>query len=125
MVLDNVRALVQAAESEPNAHLPEKYRSLCKRFGSLVRNSGLASAVAFLRAGGEPHHEALLTHLRTELNATAPFPSGTVGGSGSEFHDFIVDASLSDYMIATREVLRLLYWHRRIVETLVEDEEEA
>src|SRR5690242_2260448 len=103
LVFDHVQALITNPEGE---------------------NNRLVSAVSFLRSRDESHHRLLLDQLRLELDRTGPFPSGTVGGDRAGFHQFVIRASLPEYMAATRTVLRLLHWHRRIAETLIADEEE-
>lgn len=112
----------RVSRGEPE--LAKKYRTLCKKFGSLVRTSGLVGAVAFLQARSEAHHDLLLNHLREELQETGPIPAGDLGANSESFHSFIQEAPLPIYMVATRVTLQLLHWHRRIAETLIEGEAE-
>ncbi len=113
----NVKAI---AEGEP-AHA-RKYRGLCRSAGSLVRNTGLLPALAFFAARGsrEPQHHDLLKHLEDELDALClvtlphddshtPFP----------LVSWLEGCDLPNYLRVSRDVLRLLTWHKRLAETLI------
>lgn len=100
-----------------------KYKTICKKAGSLVRNSGLMQTLAFMKARGqrssEVHHRTLLDHLRDELISLGCVPAGI-----NDLPDYIRTVSLSSYMIHTRQVLLLLNWHKRLADTLISQEEE-
>ncbi|HHO47332.1 MAG TPA: type III-B CRISPR module-associated protein Cmr5 [Desulfobacteraceae bacterium] len=94
-----------------------KYKTLCKKAGSLVRNSGLMQTIAFFKARGqrqsEAHHLTLYDHLQSELRHLQVLPNNT------ELIDHVRQAHLPAYMHLTRETLGLLNWHKRLVETLI------
>lgn len=108
-----------AALQQQNQDLrARKYKSLCKRAGSLVRNSGLIQTLAFFMAKGqrdaERHHLDLLHHLQTELRSLNILPQG------NDLAEHARTVSLPEYMYMTREVLHLLNWHKRLADTLIE-----
>lgn len=106
---------VQEAAKEDNA---AKYKTLCKKSGSLIRNSGLMQTLAFFRAKkqrtGEEHHGVFYKHLQKELLALGILPGGT-----SSLFDYVYECSVPEYMYLTREVLHLMNWHKRLAETLI------
>ena len=116
-VFPNVQAL---AENEQAG----KYKTVCKKAGSLVRNSGLMQALAFMKARGqkpaERHHQTLLDHLKMELISLGCIPSAT-----NDLTDYIRTTSLPNYMIHTRQVLLLLNWHKRLADTLIIQEDNS
>ena len=106
-----------AANSEHAA----KYKSLCKKSGSLVRNSGLMQTLAFFKAKGqrpsEQHHHRLCKNLESELRELDILPSD------EPLLDYVRHASVPEYMYLTREILHLLNWHKRLADTLITREE--
>ncbi len=100
-----------------------KYKTLCKKAGSLVRNSGLMQMLAFCRAKGqrdaERHHECLLEHLQQELAKLKILPEG------NDLLEYIQQTAVPEYMYITREVLHLLNWHKRLADTLITRKEES
>lgn len=119
-VFPNVQnvAMGEANENSSNSDREaRKYKSLCKRAGSILRNSGLIQMLAFLQAKSrkesEVHHEWLFRHLGTELNALHIIPDQ------ENLFDHARKASLPEYMYLTRETLHLLNWHKRFSETLI------
>ena len=102
-----------------------KYRGLCRSAGSLVRNTGLLPALAFFAARGsrEPQHHDLLRHLEHELNVldlvTPPLPAADYPGGVFPLVSWLRGCDLSDYLRVSRDVLRLLTWHKRLAETLI------
>ncbi len=98
--------------------LERKYKSLCKRSGSLVRNSGLMQTVAFFRAKGlkpqEAHHNVLLGHIETGLRDLS-----LLDGNVTLF-ERVQGADLPLYMHLTHEVLNLFNWHKRLADTLID-----
>jgi CRISPR type III-B/RAMP module-associated protein Cmr5 len=97
--------------------LARKYKSLCKRSGGVLRNSGLMQYLAFLKARGqrqsERHHQILYKHLQEEISAI-----GVIGGDVDLF-DYSRKTGLPVYMRLTREVLLLLQWHKRLADILI------
>ncbi len=99
-----------------------KYKTIAKKAGSLVRNSGLMQTLAFFQAKGqkEPHFKTLASHLTAELSELNIIPTDT----GSLF-DHVRASSVPQYMYLTRETLHLLNWHKRLADTLIiKDEKE-
>jgi CRISPR type III-B/RAMP module-associated protein Cmr5 len=121
VVFPHVRAVAQ----DDNAG---KYKTLCKKAGSLVRNSGLMQTLAFMQAKGvksnERHHEILLDHLREELRKLDCIPQNNTTKTIADFADFVRKTQVPDYMVLTRQVLLLLNWHKRLADTLIAKEEE-
>ncbi|WP_462270684.1 type III-B CRISPR module-associated protein Cmr5 [Desulfobacter sp.] len=101
-----------------------KYKTVSKKAGSLVRNSGLMQALAFMKARGqkpaEHHHQTLLDHLQAELISLGCIPSAT-----NDLTDYIRTTSLTSYMVHTRQVLLLLNWHKRLADTLIIQEDDS
>ncbi len=108
-----------------NAHpadFQKKYKTLTKKAGSLVRNSGLIQTLAFFCARGqkehEEHHQLLLDHLEQELQGL-----GLIS-QDEKLYQAVREAEVPQYMVFTREVLGLLNWHKRLVETLIINDEQ-
>ncbi len=92
-----------------------KYKSLCKRAGSLVRNSGLMQTVAFFeaRANKDEHYKILRDHLKKELKGL------DIIRKEESLLDYVRSRSLPQYMYLTREVLHLLNWHKRLADAMI------
>ena len=120
------RVIIISNEQQENLNQPKddkakKYKSLCKRAGGLLRNSGLVQFLAFLKAKAKAdsadHHRRLITHLQEELielDIIKPLPED------NDLYGYSRKISLPRYMYLTREVLNLLNWHKRHVDTLIE-----
>lgn len=106
-VFPNVR---EAAAKEDK----DKYKTLCKKAGALVRNSGLMQTLAFFKARNEAHHQAFYDHLESELRQLGVLPCNDTG-----LFDQVRAASVPEYMVLTREVLHLMNWHKRLADTLI------
>ncbi len=95
-----------------------KYKSLSKKSGSLVRNTGLMQTLAFFKAKGqnpsEEHHRDFYDHLQAELLKLKILPPNK-----PDLFDFVRHASVPEYMYLTREILLLLNWHKRLADTLI------
>lgn len=100
-----------------------KYKTLSKKAGSLVRNSGLMQTLAFFRAKGEKesekHHKVLYEDIHSELQKLKIIPNDT-----KKLFDYVRHTSVPEYMYLTREILHLLNWHKRLAETLISKDEE-
>lgn len=102
-------------EQAAKAETPAKYRTLTKKAGGLVRNSGLVQTLAFFRSKTkEPQHEQLLQNLQKELQQLNILKGDLLTAARQ--------ASLPEYMRLTRETLHLLNWHKRFAETLINKE---
>jgi len=112
VVFPQVRAANDSADIDA-----KKYKTLCKKAGSLVRNSGLMQTLAFFKArgqrNGEEHHLTLLNHLELEMREL-----GLIGNE-DKLYKITRNAELPRYMVLTREILRLFNWHKRLCETLI------
>jgi len=116
VVFSNINRLI---DNQNEASL-KKYKSLCKRAGSLLRTVGLMQFYAFLQAkatkDAEIHHQYLLEHLQQELHQQGIIKSQNIADLAKK----IRGANLTNYMLITRETLRFLQWHKRIADTLIE-----
>jgi len=95
-----------------------KYKTLSKKAGSLVRNSGLMQTLAFFLARGqkstEKHHRIFYNHLQSELRQLKIIPDDK-----KDLFDYVRQTSVPEYMYLTREILHLLNWHKRLADTLI------
>lgn len=117
-VFTNVRRMAdlqQAGAAADDDLLARKYKSLCKRAGSLVRNSGLMQTVAFFeaRAGKDDHYRDLRDHLDAEIKDLH------INTGAASLLDFVRTRPLPQYMYLTREVLHLLNWHKRLADAMI------
>jgi len=98
--------------------IARKYKSLCKRSGGLLRNSGFIQYLAFLKARGqrpsEYHHHILYDHLQSEIRQLGLIEPDT------DLFDFSRQVSMPKYMHLSREVLVLLQWHKRLGDTMIQ-----
>ncbi|MBI5591684.1 MAG: type III-B CRISPR module-associated protein Cmr5 [Deltaproteobacteria bacterium] len=119
VVFTRVQQIAQSQQQGgENDRRARKYKSLCKRSGGVLRNSGLMQYLAFLKARGqrpsEYHHQILYLHLQDEIRVL-----GMIGGNVDLF-DYSRQTGLPVYMRLTREVLLLLQWHKRLADTLIQ-----
>lgn len=100
-----------------------KYKTLSKKAGSLVRNSGLMQALAFFQAKAqkpsEAHHQIFYDHIQDELRQLNILPDNTVS-----LFDHVRKSSVPEYMYITRETLLLMNWHKRLADTLIIKEDD-
>ena len=84
-----------------------QYKGLCKRSGGILRTVGLIQYLVFLQAKSAqwPHYEMLLNDLLKNCGFTI---------------EQVRTMSLGEYMQATRRVLLLLQWHKRIADILIQ-----
>jgi len=115
--------LVQEISAQENAG---KYKTLAKKAGSLVRNSGLMQTLAFFQAKGQKydHFNILTSHLEYELIGLGIIPART-DHTGNYLFDYVLKSSVPEYMYLTREILHLLNWHKRLADTLITKEEDG
>jgi CRISPR-associated protein Cmr5 len=95
-------------EHEPEVKL---YGSLAHRLPVLIRQAGLAQALAFVEARGRTTQMDLLTHL-----------SLTVKGIEDALLTRSREAKLSEYVQLTRETLAALTWYKRFAQSVLEVE---
>jgi CRISPR type III-B/RAMP module-associated protein Cmr5 len=116
-VFKNIKDYISNSNDEL---LKKKYKSLCKRSGGLLRTVGLISFLTYLKAKSQrpsgAHHEVLLGHLQNELHHFQ-----IIGSAQSEaMLGEIRTQSLPKYMHTTKETLKLLQWHKRIADIMIE-----
>ncbi len=117
-VMPNVLDVVDTYDED----FQKKYKTLTKKAGSLVRNSGLMQTLAFFCARGQKdkdkHYQVLLKHLEQELQGLKLMLCT------ENLYQVVREAEVPHYMVLTREVILLLNWHKRLAETLIIVEEQ-
>jgi len=110
--------VLEVADGDPTE--AGKYKTLCKKAGSLLRNSGLMQTLAFFQARGQKdiHFNILTTHIEKELVNLEILPENSAPPDQYLF-DQVRHSSVPVYMYYTREVLHLLNWHKRLCDTLL------
>ncbi|MCS7069581.1 MAG: type III-B CRISPR module-associated protein Cmr5 [Meiothermus sp.] len=89
----------------------EQYGGMAHKLPVLVRQAGLAQALAFVESRGQEAHRALLEDL-----------AGTVGLSKAELLRKSREANLSEYLFLTREVLAAAQWYKRFSQSVLDVE---
>lgn len=104
--------------SHEKGDTPKRYKALCKRSGGIFRTVGLVQFVTFIEAKGkkETHYEWLSEHLRKEMDKVGALKSKDM----EDYLKCIRKLNLPEYMQASRNMLALLQWHKRIAEILIE-----
>ena len=96
----------------------KEYSSLAHSFPSMILQNGLAQATGFMLAKGNDEHRALLD----DLNAVLQAAKAVASTSGSELHDKIIKADLSETMRLTRHSLEASAWIKRYAQGLLKRE---
>jgi CRISPR-associated protein Cmr5 len=94
-----------AAENSDN----RQYASLALKLPVLIRTSGLAQAVAFVKSRGKDDGEKLLNHLSRTLELE----------NGTNLETKIREAGLVEYMHLTRRTLAALLWYKRFAQSVL------
>jgi CRISPR-associated protein Cmr5 len=105
---ERVKARVSKDEGWRN-----EYGGMAHKIPILVRQAGLAQALAFIRSRGKEAHQTLLedlAHTAARLNA-------------EELITRSREASLTTYLHLTREVLTAALWYKRFAQSLLGVEE--
>ncbi len=89
-----------------------KYRTLALRFPAMILQSGLAQAIGFLMAKGEPEHDLMLEDIAQILQ----YPNGRT------LHEAILKSQLQEYQLLTRRTLEATAWLKRYTQALLEKE---
>lgn len=89
----------------------DKYLPLAQSAPADIQTNGLAQALAFWRAKGEPHHQALYGHI-------SAWVMDQLGHPGQDLLAWITDASTGSdrYRQATVEAMAFLVWIKRFAE---------
>lgn len=141
---DQERALhVYDAVTRLDATLHGEYKVLARDLGANIMRSGLCGALAFIHRNvkasdatrGKPSNagkaqkpreraaRAILDHLAGALRETR-IPALAEVEKGEHLFATVRRLKIDEYMLATREILRLAIWFRRAVDTF-EDAPEA
>jgi CRISPR-associated protein Cmr5 len=106
----------ERVEAVPSEHRDD-YKSRVHGLGSAVLREGLAAALTFVER--EARDNAAAKRLLGDLAAylvTTGLPELEQARSGEALPGVVRGLSLEAYMLATREVLKLLVWFRRAVQ---------
>lgn len=108
-------AVAQVA-AEGSAEVRASYRTLVVGLGAHILRGGLAAAMSYLeRYRNQAATERVLDHL-----AAAGIP-GFDGCSGIQLPARVRQLGLDDYILATRETLKVTQWLKRAVQVLLGD----
>ncbi|HEU24505.1 MAG: type III-B CRISPR module-associated protein Cmr5 [Athalassotoga sp.] len=88
----------------------DKYKNLCKSFGSMVMSNGLAQAVSFCESKAEKHHLELIKNIEDELKYLKYNPNG------NSLSEKLLNMKLTDYINFQRRLMITLKWLRRYVD---------
>ncbi|GEM87849.1 type III-B CRISPR module-associated protein Cmr5 [Meiothermus granaticius] len=89
----------------------DQYGGMAHKLPVLVRQAGLAQALAFVESRGKEAHKALLD----DLAQTVGFPKADLLKRSRE-------AQLSEYLLLTREVLAAAQWYKRFSQSVLDVE---
>ena len=99
--------------------VPEKdrkeYKIIVNDFGATVLRSGLSAAMAVIERNPTHAKKLFLEHL-----ASSNIPK--LGDDWEKLPERVRNLDLDDYMLATRETLKVVVWHKRAVQALFGDE---
>ncbi len=102
----------QIARIEPKSQQAKEYGSMAHKLPVLIRQAGLAQALAYVSARGKPGAKQLLDDLAMTL--------GLEGGNrGEQLLARSREASLLDYMRLTREAIIALTWYKRFAQSML------
>ncbi|MGP5437425.1 type III-B CRISPR module-associated protein Cmr5 [Psychrobacter alimentarius] len=87
-----------------------KYRTLALTFPTMIMQSGLAQAIGFLMAKNKDEHKELLQHMAILLNEV----------DSKSLHDKIINSSVTEYQLLSREALDASAWLKRYTQALLE-----
>lgn len=119
-------AIQKLCDNAEKKHLSE-YKSLIRRFPSLVRIAGLGQALAFLASKASPASEKADNPHQwladTLWGWWRQSPLCSSASAATSFLGWIVkESTLVTYRKATQEVLAYLFWLRRFAEAFISDE---
>lgn len=90
----------------------QKYGTMAHKLPMLIRNAGLAQALAFVEARGDMAHKLLLTHVAETVYLGDITDRDALLSRSRE-------ADLATYMLLTRRVLAALAWYKRFTESIL------
>ena len=88
----------------------KEYASLVRGFAAMIQTDGLAPALAFIKAKGKEHHEALNQHLSNWVLAEMK-----IAGE-KDLLQWLLGQSSARYRQAATETIAYLVWLKRFVE---------
>lgn len=112
-----------------SGEVAEKYRSYVKDLPTLIQTNGLGAALAFIKAKGTKSGDdataygLLYDHVSQWLHEEKN--EYVLAGSESDSDDLVelvVAMDSASYRMATREVMTLLNWLRRLAEGVISNE---
>lgn len=105
------QAAYQKVEERAKGQEAREYKDMALKFPVLVRQAGLAQALAFVESRGKGAHKAFGEDLAQVLGHES---LGRLGQKARE-------AELLEYLRLTREVLGAAEWFKRFAQALIQD----
>ena len=101
----------QNVKSKSVQEKQKEYLALARSAPADIQSNGLAQTLAFWKAKGESHHQALYEHVSTWVMEQ-------LGHSGQDLLTWIMDSNTSSdqYRQATVEAMAFLVWIKRFAE---------
>ena len=99
--------LVEKLKKDP---LESKYRTLALTFPTMIMQAGLAQALGFLMAKGEPEHKKYLRHIAELLNYA----------DADALHNDVLRSEIGKYQLLSRKALDASAWLKRYTQALLE-----
>lgn len=90
----------------------DKYKNLCKSFGSMIMSNGLAQAISFCEAKKDQHYKLLVENVKKEMNIFLEYKTKTEGSLSKN----LLEMNIKDYMNFQRQLMITLKWLRRYVD---------
>lgn len=117
MTRDQERAkyAYDCVRSIPSGSVRDDYKILVYGLGANIMRSGLAAAMAFMER--DKSKDAVRHLMRQLLQAGLP----VIQPGGADLPDQIRSLELDDYMLVTREMLKMLLWLKRAVQAEITD----
>jgi CRISPR-associated protein Cmr5 len=90
----------------------EDYKIIVHDFGANIIRSGLVAAISFI----ERNKNTQVVELFFQHLATASIPN--IPNNGSQLPNKIRDLELEQYILVTREILKILVWFKRATQAI-------
>lgn len=94
----------------------DKYKSMAEKLPALIRNAGLAQALAFVEAKSTPEKEKAWRDLLDHLAQTLGYANRAALSAASRSPQ----CTLSVYLRLTNETLEALLWYKRFAQSLLD-----